>query len=190
MPSSVDICNIALTLLGAERIMALDEASERAALCKLVYPEVRDNVLRCARWGSATFQAELALSSMSPIYGYTYRYVLPTDPLCLRVWEVEGGEPFRRVGRELETDVAGAKITYTAQITDMNVLDPSLRGAIARAVAAHLAFRLTGQSELVDYWTQNAMAAIYEAKIIDGLEGVEAQPEEEIPWLEARGGGS
>ena len=48
--SSTDICNLALLHLGKQPIADINEASETARRCKLVYNHTRDTVLRDYPW--------------------------------------------------------------------------------------------------------------------------------------------
>ena len=83
MSSAVDICNIALRKLGASTIMSLDDESEEARLCKLLFPFVRDCELRKYFWSFAIKRVLLPASVEVPAFGYTTKYNLPSDFLRL-----------------------------------------------------------------------------------------------------------
>ena len=81
MATEVDICNIALTNLGEPKVVSLTENSERARLCNLRYPDVRDAVLRSHPWNCAMKRAQLTRTTSTPAFGYLYEYSLPADLL-------------------------------------------------------------------------------------------------------------
>jgi hypothetical protein len=185
MPSVIDLCNSALIDLGADTIMSLNEASEEARLCSARYASCRDFVLRQHRWNSATFQAQLARHSSAPLFGYSYRYALPVDPYCLRVWEIKDGHGFRVARPYLETDAESVLITYAGRVDDPNQFDSILAEAISASLAAAIAYKLTGSSGLRKEMWSLYLAKLAEAKNLDGLEGdpTKAEP---IAWVDAR----
>ena len=69
MSSVVQICNIALSNIGEQRITALTDNNERARLCNLRYDDVRDAVLRSYPFKVAVQRVELALSADAPAWG-------------------------------------------------------------------------------------------------------------------------
>ena len=82
MDSVVSICNNALTVLGARKIMLLDEGSTEANNCKTVFWDCVESTLQAHNWSFATSQEELApLSENYQGWDYAYRY--PVD--CLRI---------------------------------------------------------------------------------------------------------
>jgi hypothetical protein len=79
--SEVTICNLALGKLGAGSIIALDEESTEARVCRLHYSQTRDEVLRLHRWNFAIRPETLVQSVEAPAFGWAFQYELPTDRL-------------------------------------------------------------------------------------------------------------
>ena len=143
MASDVGICNLALYLLGMEPITAISppDNTDRARLCAAWYPISRDAVLRAHDWNFAIERQELNLDTPSnPVSGYTYQFVLPTDPYCLRVIEVNEDPTADWVveGRRLLTDDSTAIIKYLAQITTPGNFDSLFVEALAAKMATNL----------------------------------------------------
>lgn len=86
MPSIVDICNIALSHIGAPAIQALTEANRQARECQRLWPVVRDAVLAEFPWNFARKRLTLALISGETYSGWDYAYTYPTD--CLKALEI------------------------------------------------------------------------------------------------------
>lgn len=186
--SQVSICNAALTALGANLITSIAEDTEEARQCNANFDSIRDEVLRAHPWNCALYQAELAQSADVPVFGYEYKYALPTNPYCLRVLklsEEDSGYTWRIAGRYLETDSETANIDYIRRLTTYSEYDPLLAAAMSARLAAEIAYKLAASKTLVE-----AMWALYDKKIaiaqgfnaIEGKEEVEA----ESAWVDIR----
>ena len=57
--SDVAICNGALGLLGAERIVSFQDGTTQAILCDLHYSQARDATMRAYPWNFAIARANL-----------------------------------------------------------------------------------------------------------------------------------
>ena len=83
MASIVDICNGSLNQLGATTIVSLTEDSKNGRLCNARFTQIRDSVFRSHPWNCLQTRLELASSTTTPAWGYSFRYDLPGD--CLRL---------------------------------------------------------------------------------------------------------
>ena len=169
MASVVGICNIALSNIGDEKISSLTDNNDRARACDLRYEDTRDSVLRAHPWNCATTRVELAVSTDAPVWGFTYKYALPSD--CLRVLDVyDYTVPFSIEGRFLLTDNSTGKLKYIARITDPNVYDILLQQAIGIRLAAEIAEALTGRTEVKQEMYQKYLLILSEARGVDSQE--------------------
>tara|TARA_Y100000310_G_scaffold45879_1_gene42745 strand:- start:475 stop:1047 length:573 start_codon:yes stop_codon:yes gene_type:complete len=171
--SEVSICNNALTLLGDKTITALDENSNQGRACNANYNNVRDYVQRAHRWNSCMELANIASDATSPTWGWTNRFLLPVDPWCLRVLEIQGleMEEWEVFGRYLQCDNSSVNMKYLARVTDPMLMDSMLTQCIAARLAYQIAYRLTS-----DKGEQDRMIGIYkdnlkDSRSIDGQEG-------------------
>ena len=80
--SDSQIANVALTMLGSQRIAILSEDSEPARRVNAVYDILRDELLMEHPWTFAVERTSLAQLSDTPAFGYSYQYQLPSD--CLK----------------------------------------------------------------------------------------------------------
>ena len=132
MASVVDICNGALNQLGASTILSLTEDSKNARLCNSRYTQVRDALFRTHPWNCLQTRLELAASSDSPAWGFTYAYTLPAN--CLRLLRVlDYDSNYKVEGRKILSDASTMKILYIARITDPNEYDELLRETLSAA---------------------------------------------------------
>jgi|688.fasta_scaffold33106_2 hypothetical protein len=161
--SIVQICNTALARIGVSNFIdSINEASQEAQVCKLLYEQCRDRVLREAHWPFARAYATLALVSdnegkpWANEWQYAYRY--PTDAMV--VWRILTplgprqaiAEPFDvgydSTGRMIFTNMKDAAIEYTKRVEDVAQFDPSFSSALAWLLAAEISMPLSAVDAL------------------------------------------
>ncbi|ANS03921.1 putative tail tubular protein [uncultured Mediterranean phage uvDeep-CGR2-AD3-C191] len=170
--SEVAICSNALRLLGDEPITSLTDNSDRARLCNSLYEPTRDSVLRNHPWNFALTRTTLeAVDSTSPAWGYSNQFTLPTDPYCLRVWELDKSDiDFKIEGRKLLTDEANVNFLYIAVVTDPNTFDALFYEALIFRMASNLAYPITGSRESGETYFTLFQERLKEARLIDSQE--------------------
>ena len=186
MATEVDICNIALTNLGEPKVVSLTENSERARLCNLRYPDVRDAVLRSHPWNCAMKRAQLTRTTSTPAFGYLYEYSLPADLLRV-IGTHDSLVSYQIEGKYLLTDETKMYIKYVRQLSDASEIDPNLIQAIGMRLAWELAEPLTGRIELKREMWIKFIELISEARGIDASEGIPDRIEY-LSWIESRWG--
>jgi len=91
MPSEVDVCNDALSQIGASVITALDDGSVNANHCTRLYPQLRKGLLRSHHWNFAEDRIELAQDATAPAFEFSFSYTLPAN--LLKIKEYNGATP-------------------------------------------------------------------------------------------------
>jgi hypothetical protein len=173
MSTVVEIANLALTLLGESRIMALTDNSKPAREINAVVDQTRDALLAGYNWSFAKTRAQLPASTDVPAFEYARKFPLPVD--CLRLTFVSdyyvgldltdyrGGptELFTIEGRDILTNEgAPLNVKYIKRITDSTNFSANFSYSFAAKLAEALAETLT-QSD-----TKRARAAEMFAKEI------------------------
>lgn len=158
--SDTEICNIALTLIGAEKITSLaDDTTTAAKTCRRLYDSIRDEVLSAHFWREAKARAALSATVETPDFEYDYQYLLPAD--CLRPIELyDSTEEWIIEGRYLLTNESTLYLKYLKRITNVTNYSPELVSCISARLAADLAYSLAGSKTLSD-----AMWGIYQFKL-------------------------
>ena len=82
MATDVELANRSLTLCGAARISALTDNTKSGTALAAVYTQVRDACLATANWKFAMRRFNPAASD-TPLFGFTYAYVVPDEILRL-----------------------------------------------------------------------------------------------------------
>ena len=171
--SETSICNMALALLGDERIGALTDNTEAARACNSVYEHLRNGLLRSHPWRFARARASLASLSTTPTWGWSYEFTLPTDPYCLRVLDVEEyrQDEWTVEGRKLLGDFSTANIRYISIITDPMQFDPLFSVALATRISIQICMRLTSDENLRNMLRKDFDEHMQEARSASGQEG-------------------
>ena len=176
--SSTDIINVALSLIGQQAIVNLDEGTDRANLMGRLYPITRDAIIRAFPWNFAVEFITVAKDAAVPTWGFSYQYTLSPDPYVLRVLKVEDDDDpvdpvvWRVYGRKIHTDV-NSPINYAAlvRVEDTGFFDPLFEDALQFRLAAAAAPSLTESGKLTQGMMQLYQAKIDEARTVDSQEG-------------------
>ena len=83
--SEVEIWNLALTRMGHKPVGHPEEISNEARLCRVLYPQARDMMLRGFDWSFAREVKALAkLDDAEIIDNWRFAYALPQDSMAIR----------------------------------------------------------------------------------------------------------
>jgi hypothetical protein len=179
MPSKVDICNEALNLLGANTISSLTEATTTAVLCNRIYDTEVDYLLRQHNWNVAVREANLAAVVGTPVVGWLYKFLMPTDPYCLRVLNVydtsDEDQNFQCRGRHIYADVSAIDILYIGRVTDPNEFDSMLMKTLVDLLAYRLAFPVTRSTETATTMFTAYRNSLADSMAVDSQEGTPEQ---------------
>lgn len=211
MASEVQICNLALSRVGARRISALSENTKEARECNKIFADTRDAVLAAHDWGFARKHATLATVATPTYPGWDYAYAYPVDCLAARRIKDDTGslsqvaynsdeERYRNVGKvEFEirataaldgkvvlTNQDDAVLIYTARVTDPNVFSVEFIDAFAYRLASDLAVPLRADTRKSDTHFRKYMLLIGSAKASSANEGYE-KPDSGSSFVNARG---
>jgi hypothetical protein len=195
MASEVDICNLALSHIGGDAtISSLSEQSEEAFHCNLLYPDLRDAVLRAHPWAFTT--RHIALSDVgSPPGNWLYRYSYPSDCLVAReilqttvagdpiAFEVALGDAYNSL--VILTDLEAATLIYTHKVTNPLVFDPLFVQALAWRLAGELSMPLTRDSKRMEAAYQMYNGTLAEAFKLNANES-HLPTSREADWITGR----
>lgn len=179
--SVVGIINSALAKVHEDPISSLDEDRRAARLAATQYPVHRDKLLRLYNWRFAMDRAVLAPDLTKPAFGFSNRFLLPTD--CLRVVGVydendaynqvnytSGNIPFKIEGRYLLADSDAVKIYYVKQVTDPTKFDSLFAEALAWSLAIDFALSLANSPARADQARGEFRETIRQARLAAAIE--------------------
>lgn len=200
--SVVKICNLALSNIGITRFIndidPMIDDSQEAALCNLLYEQVRDEMLQDYIWPFNSRRIALA-EVASPPSNWTYQYRYPTDCLTARAITVQGikyPRPDIRIEFEISSDSQGrlilcdmyqAELIYGARIDDTSLFSPLFMNALSWYLSARLAVALNVPAATLGNAQSQAMAALSRAAASSFNESFIREPSSEL--VDARFGG-
>jgi len=154
MASRETIANMALSNLGADRIVSLSDNTVSAKEVSARYNIVAESVMSMGAWPSCRRRAALALLDETPAFGFSYIFQLPTDPKCLRVLRLNearlGAIPYMIEGSKILTNTAEVSIIYIALLDNTESYDTFLMQAIIAQLSASMAYKFTGQAKVAE----------------------------------------
>jgi hypothetical protein len=173
MKTAVEAVNHALIFLGQAPIQDLSQTTPAAQAASVLYLPALEEVLRAHPWGFATTRKKLAPLADAPDYGYSYQYQRPAG--WLRTLECSAND-FRHEGKHILCNDSSITLRYIRREEDLTVWDALACQALARNLAAKLAYPLTkSKSEQEAQWGMYA-SVLEQARGIDGQE----EPTEEF----------
>lgn len=185
--TDIDVVNIALAKIGEPPISSFGDDRRAAQVASVLYPIVRDAMLRSHPWNCAIGRAILPEEAIAPAFGYTKAFTLPAD--FLRVVRVRNGNylrPFYRVeGKSILSDESTIELIYIRRVGEAQ-MDNLLVLAIATSLAAEMAEPITGS----DTKGEKLLAELIEMKLPEARSiNAQEEPVEELRadlWNESR----
>jgi hypothetical protein len=175
MANQIEICNVALSRVGAGSIQALTEATREARACRTHYEMARDATLRDHDWQFARKRVVLALLSEA-FDGWTYGYAYPADCIAARsILNEASTDPADAIAYEVGVNAAksakvvlteqeDAILVYTALVTNTSIYDASFVDALAWRLASELAVPLRADTALQDGFMKKYLMQLGSAK--------------------------
>ena len=178
MASEVDICNQALSWLGANQIVSLDDGTTESILCKANYAALRDDVLEKLPWTFAVNRLQLALQVEAPLFGYTNKFLIPST--VIRVLNAYNNSFFkneatifewRKEGQFIVADNDVVYVRVIEQVIDPSAFTPAFRQTLAARIASELAMPLVQSEKLMVTMENKYMSRLQDAATQDGMVG-------------------
>lgn len=192
MASVVQICNQALTKLGAARITDLLDDTRNARVMNAIYETKRDAELSAHPWTFAIKRAQIPALSTAPAFQWTKSYPLPSD--CLRLVQVgedytfydsDGGELFQVEGNSILTDEESPlDVRYVYRVTSTGLFSPLFIEALACRLAAEGCEEITQNASKREAAWAEYKQAIREAKRVNAIEQP-PQRQPDLSWVRA-----
>ncbi len=187
MTSQVDIANGALNQIGASTIISLSDDSKNARMINQRYDMVRDRVFREHPWNCLLKRATIAADTATPEYEYSYQYTLPADCIrLLKTFEMQDDVDFKVEGRKIVSDAETMKILYVARITDTTQYDTSLIETLTAALAADIAYGITGSTTMIQIMEERYKEKLKDARFADATEGMPDELDSDYPFISSR----
>lgn len=179
MASEVDICNIAMSLIGDETIITAispPDGSLQAMHCARFYPIARDAMLEMHPWRCNTRRAILGKLAITPPIGWAFAYALPNQ--CIRPLAVLMPDALPDLFSTVNTNILTPAATDTINSQDFVVesLDDGSLVVYTNIDSAQMIFQVamtdTGKfTPLMTLALGRYLASMVAGPIIKGTEG-------------------
>lgn len=155
MSGKHEICNLALTLLGAEPIQSFEDGSNEGTYCANVYETAVRQVLEDHPWNFAEQVVSLATDAEPYRPDFAFSYNLPTGCIAPRGLLTPDGRPscykYKISGNKLCTDQPDAWLVFTARAPEQ-LFSPKFRTALSKYLAHLLAGPITESEAKMREW--------------------------------------
>lgn len=155
--SKVAIVNLALGHLKVDPVVSIeppDPDSKEATAGAKWYDQARRHVLEDHPWKFAQKRIQLLAESTAPLFEYSTKYQLPPDYIRLNRlgeswydpegdYEIEGDYFLCNIASPLN-------VVYGWDLKDVTKFSPKFITALSYALAAFMAYEITGNASLVD----------------------------------------
>lgn len=185
--TETSICNLALQILGSQRITSLAENHKNARAVSNCYAHLRDAELEKHVWNFARAQSLPALSGTAPSFNYAYAFDLPTDFLRLIIparntcdWQVYSKQLFTNEGASIQME-------YIRRVTDPSEFPPTFVAALAAKIAEFTCEEITSSTGKTARAQGRYAEAVALAKKNNAIQRVPQEAAEDT-WLTAMRG--
>lgn len=188
LASEVSVANLALTDLGADRILALDEDSENARKVNAIFALTRDSVLRSHPWNFAIERRNFNKTTNTPEFEFESEFQIPGDVLRILSSESRNADDFVIEGDKVLINDDSFKCRCIVRVTDTTKWDTAFVTTFAARLSAELAYSITDSRTVAADKLAIFLAKFRQATGVDAQEGT---PLELIAdeWLDSRKGG-
>ena len=174
--SKIDICNQALSLIGAQNVVALTDKTREAHQCSLWYDQILRAVLVAHPWNFATSREALArVDPAARGEAYSFRY--PVN--CIKILWVgeEGGTRradyhvrFTPDGQVVSAQSPAVDAVYIRAVDDTNQYSPGFVECLGLRLAVELAGSLAADKQMQGMMFQRYSEALLRARTQDAQE--------------------
>lgn len=158
--TAVRLVNEALLRLAAAEIVSLDDATQKASICKRSYDNVIVKLLTMRQWRWATRKFSLSRLATAPIAHWTYAFQVPSEAFNHdSPWAVYNSDsnksPPIRDYEVFEDKLYANDPAIWADFTvepAVNAFPPMFRELVILALCEVLAPPITEQAALAEFW--------------------------------------
>lgn len=175
MTSSVSICSNALIRLGDKPISSFEDGTSAAKRCAILYPSIRNAMLRAHPWDCARKRVVLAPLSTVPAFDYAYQYQMPADWLrTLQIGDRRCALDYVIEGKQILTDAKSLPLVYIWRNEIEASWDDTLVELMTAKMTSVLAYPITQSASMEQVKETEFQQLFKQAKAVNGQEN---QPE-------------
>lgn len=190
--SRTELVNRALTLVGANPIVNIDDDTQNARIIKRVYELSLKSILSETQWNFATKRKLLALADVTLEWedtGEIYVYQKPT--LCIRVFGTNSpSATWREEGEYIISDTSGLGIRYVQFLNEPSKYPSSFVEAFIDKLCSDIAYMILNSKSVAEsFYTKYEQVSLPKAMAENAQIGTPVY-QRDSEWLEAKWGGT
>ncbi len=191
--SQTEIVNLALTRLGQDRVISINDDVEAARVMRSLWDFTRDAVLASYPWKFAIKRTSLPALAQAPAYGWARQFTVPEE--CMRLVQVGDDyvfytgllETFQLEGGVIMTDEAAPlRLRYVERTTNVGLWPVLFGRVVAMQLAIDACEKLTTSSAKQGVLNEAYALAVAQARKQSAIERP-PQRADNSDWLNARG---
>ena len=191
--SQTEIVNLALTRLGQDRVISINDDVEAARVMRSLWDFTRDAVLASYPWKFANKRTSLPALAAAPDYGWARQFTVPEE--CMRLVQVGDDyvfytgllETFQLEGGVIMTDEAAPlRLRYVERVTNVGLWPVLFGRVVALQLAIDACEKLTTSSAKQGALNEAYALAVAQARKQSAIERP-PQRVDHSDWLNARG---
>lgn len=191
--SQTEIVNLALTRLGQDRVISIDDDNESARVIRALWDFTRDAVLASYPWKFAIKRTSLPALSAAPAYGWERQFTVPEE--CLRLVQVGDDyvfytgllETFQLEGGVILTnEAAPLRLRYVQRVATVGLWPVLFGRVVALQLAIDACEKLTSSAAKQGVLNEAYAVAVAQARKQSAIERP-PQRADNSDWLNARG---
>lgn len=191
--SQTEIVNLALTRLGQDRVISIDDDNESARVIRSLWDFTRDAVLASYPWKFAIKRTSLPALSAAPAYGWGRQFTVPEE--CLRLVQVGDDyvfytgllETFQLEGGVILTnEAAPLRLRYVQRVATVGLWPVLFGRVVALQLAIDACEKLTSSAAKQGVLNEAYAVAVAQARKQSAIERP-PQRADNSDWLNARG---
>lgn len=176
MPGKTDIANVALGLIGGNRITSFGQGTKNANLVNDLYDPLRLHLLAYP-WNFATQRIKLAQLTEVPTFEFDHAYAIPSDwvyTISVHSSDAGGSTVFYREEQLNDQNVLLSNeeqifLRYVKDEEDPNLWSPNFRRAVSSALARDLSIPIANSNTLQARMEVRARRDLNKAQGTDSL---------------------
>jgi hypothetical protein len=185
--SAIEICNVALGIVGSEEIREFDKSTKRHRICEVMYKLNRTTLLSSYDWSFARKIATLrSAEEEAEATDFGNPYNVPLD--CSRaidILPVGTHQPWELIGEFIYTPIPNPVLRYTRAVDNTGYFNGPFISALTWSIAASIAPTLRQDKKFEASMANMAAIKLMEAQEADARIGSTYREADNDPNLDS-----
>ena len=170
LKSNIDVCNFALSLVGADEITTFTDNTKESDICNRMYDQTRRSLLRNHWWNFSIKRAALVDSGVTPPFEFGNSFDLESDHIRA-LYIHDNPTPWKIEEDQLVITSTSVNLGYVSDVKNVKRMTDTFKEALAYKLAAQMSWSLHQDKGLKDRLLVDFKDSIREVRSIDSMVG-------------------